>query len=178
MPNFIEMLFTVVTSQLVAKSVMIENDLPTQNLLQVKIQNQSSHSFLNCNAQFNFGNSTCLNTTHGTLLCESIYEKDFSMSDSETEPGWTSYIVILRIFRVVRVMKLSRRSHKLTLMAKTVGSSIKELSCLVIVIGFATILFSTFMYFAEHNIEKTDFTSIPSCFWYCVVTMTTVGYGK
>lgn len=115
------------------------------------------------------------------VMGEWTCQKDFggTMPDlGEDSTSFAGYIVVLRIFRVARVMKLSRRSHKLTLMAKTIGASLKELSFLFIFICFATILFGTFMYFAERNVHHTQFTSIPHSFWYCVVTMTTVGYGK
>jgi len=114
------------------------------------------------------------------VMGEWTCQKDYggTMPDlGEDGTSFAGYIVVLRIFRVARVMKLSRRSHKLTLMAKTIGASLKELSFLFIFICFATILFGTFMYFAERNVHHTQFTSIPHSFWYCVVTMTTVGYG-
>lgn len=40
----------------------------------------------------------------------------------------------------------------------------------------ALIIFATVMFYAEKGHEDTDFTSIPSAFWYTIVTMTTLGY--
>lgn len=39
----------------------------------------------------------------------------------------------------------------------------------------ALIIFATVMFYAEKGHEDTDFTSIPSAFWYTIVTMTTLG---
>src|SRR4051794_3600572 len=36
---------------------------------------------------------------------------------------------------------------------------------------------ATAMYFAEHGVQDSKFTSIGDSLWYCVVTLSTVGYG-
>jgi len=39
----------------------------------------------------------------------------------------------------------------------------------------AIIIFSTIIFYAEKNVPSTKFRSIPSAFWYTIVTMTTLG---
>ncbi|KPM10457.1 potassium voltage-gated channel protein Shal-like protein [Sarcoptes scabiei] len=83
--------------------------------------------------------------------------------------------VTLRVFRVFRIFKFSRHSQGLRILGYTLKSCASELGFLVFSLAMAIIIFATVMFYAEKNVIKTTFTSIPAAFWYTIVTMTTLG---
>jgi potassium voltage-gated channel Shal-related subfamily D member 2 len=85
--------------------------------------------------------------------------------------------VTLRVFRVFRIFKFSRHSQGLRILGYTLKSCASELGFLLFSLTMAIIIFATVMYYAEKSVEESKFTSIPSAFWYTIVTMTTLGYG-
>ena len=83
--------------------------------------------------------------------------------------------VTLRVFRVFRVFKFSRHSKGLRILGYTLTSCASELGFLLFSLSMAIIIFATVIYYVEKNEPNTHFKSIPSSFWYTIVTMTTLG---
>uniref|UniRef100_A0AC34EZ37 Ion transport domain-containing protein n=1 Tax=Panagrolaimus sp. ES5 TaxID=591445 RepID=A0AC34EZ37_9BILA len=86
-------------------------------------------------------------------------------------------IRVLRVLRMARVFKLARYSQGLQIFGNTLRASMTELSMLSMFLVTGTVFFSTIMYFLEKDEPNTDFYSIPAACWWCITTVTTVGYG-
>lgn len=86
-------------------------------------------------------------------------------------------IRILRVLRVIRVLKLGRYSSGLQMFGRTLKASFRQLGMMAMVVMTGVIFFSTLVYFLEKDEPGSKFHSIPAACWWCIVTMTTVGYG-
>lgn len=104
-------------------------------------------------------------------------------------PG-SAVLRVFRLARVIRIFKLGKYAAGLQMFSRTLLSSADALFLLAFFLTIATVLFSSMMYFAERGEwsqaqqawlteagEPSQFTSIPATFWWCIVTITTVGYG-
>ncbi|MDR2691551.1 MAG: ion transporter [Dysgonamonadaceae bacterium] len=86
-------------------------------------------------------------------------------------------IRILRLFRFMRIFKLGRYLNATKLITNVFKSKMEELIlCMVITLSLI-IIASSFMYFAENQAQPEKYSSIPATMWWCIITLTTVGYG-
>jgi len=98
-------------------------------------------------------------------------------ADLEEESGGMEDILqIFRIFKLARVLKLARHSPGLQAIVYTLRESYKELALLVFLVVISGFIFASLCFFIEIE-EDSGFTSIPTAFYWVVITMTTVGYG-
>ena len=90
--------------------------------------------------------------------------------------GMEDILQVFRIFKLARVLKLARHSPGLQAIAYTLQNSYKELGLLIFLICISGFIFASLAYFIEIE-EESGFTSIPTAFYWVVITMTTIGYG-
>ncbi|KPP69892.1 potassium voltage-gated channel subfamily S member 2-like [Scleropages formosus] len=99
------------------------------------------------------------------------------IADSESELGNLGKLVqVLRLMRIFRVLKLARHSTGLRSLGATLKHSYREVGILLLYLAVGVSVFSGMAYTAEYE-EDVGLDTIPACWWWGTVSMTTVGYG-
>ena len=81
----------------------------------------------------------------------------------------------LRLLRVFRILKLARYVGASNMLANSLKASKAKIFVFLFAVFIVSIIFGTLMYFIEG--QESGFTSIPVSVYWCVVTLTTVGFG-
>ena len=91
--------------------------------------------------------------------------------------GTSSLVALraLRLLRVFRILKLSRYIGESNFLMAALWASRAKIGVFLFAVIILCIIFGTIMYLVEG--EVNGFTSIPRGIYWCIVTLTTVGYG-
>jgi voltage-gated potassium channel len=81
----------------------------------------------------------------------------------------------LRLLRVFRILKLARYLGASNQLANAIKASRAKIAVFLFSVLIASIIFGTIMYLVEG--EENGFTNIPKSVYWCIVTLTTVGFG-
>lgn len=83
----------------------------------------------------------------------------------------------LRLFRLLRLLKMSRYLHSMQVLGRVVKDRADQLMAAMFVVSILLVVASSLMYVVEHDAQPQVFSSIPMSMWWGVATLTTVGYG-
>jgi voltage-gated potassium channel len=83
----------------------------------------------------------------------------------------------LRVFRLLRILKLTRYSPAGQLLANALYQERRPLLSALLLMFVLLIFASSLVYLAEHEAQPDAFGSIPAAMWWGMATLTTVGYG-
>jgi voltage-gated potassium channel len=87
------------------------------------------------------------------------------------------FIRIFRLVKFMRLFKLGRYLNATKIISNVFKSKKEELVLCIIITFFLILIASSLMYFVENEAQPDKYSSIPATMWWCVTTLTTVGYG-
>jgi len=95
-------------------------------------------------------------------------------------PGGTldlRFIRSLRLARLARTLKVARYSQSLQTLGRVLRAKREDLVVTAIAGLVLLVCAASLMFYAEHEVQPQQFSSIPASMWWGAMTLTTVGYG-
>uniref|UniRef100_A0A8C4X497 Potassium voltage-gated channel subfamily V member 2 n=1 Tax=Erpetoichthys calabaricus TaxID=27687 RepID=A0A8C4X497_ERPCA len=116
------------------------------------------------------------------IVLETFENEDYGRHDHDIETvarvGKVGQVLrIMRLMRIFRILKLARHSTGLRAFGFTLKQCYQQVGCLFLFITVGIFTFSAMVYTVEHDVQETNFTSIPHAWWWAAVSISTVGYG-
>ncbi|GCB80156.1 potassium voltage-gated channel subfamily V member 2 [Scyliorhinus torazame] len=116
------------------------------------------------------------------VILECFEDDDYGRHDQDIEKvgrvGKVGQVLrIMRLMRIFRILKLARHSTGLRAFGFTLKQCYQQVGCLFLFIAMGIFSFSALVFSVEHDVPRTNFTSIPHAWWWAAVSISTVGYG-
>ncbi|MBI3795285.1 MAG: ion transporter [Nitrospinae bacterium] len=83
-----------------------------------------------------------------------------------------------RLFRIFRLLKLTRYSSALRLIGRVLADKKSELVSTVVIVFMLIFFGSSILYYCERDAQPAAFSSIPGTMWWAVGKLTSGGYGN
>ena len=93
-------------------------------------------------------------------------------------PGTSPLLTVrfLRLLRLFRVLKITALTEQSKLILDALKASRKKIAVCLFMVSIIIVVFGALMYVVEGSADS-GFDNIPRSIYWCVVTITTVGYG-
>jgi voltage-gated potassium channel len=97
-------------------------------------------------------------------------------------PFWLAFMApselrIVLLFRIVRLLKLTRYSPALRSLLAALYSERRALAGCVVILAGMDLVTAVLIYLAERGAQPEKFGTIPDAMWWSIVTLGTIGYG-